>query len=173
MTEQSGEQPSEPKEAPKEQPKDDGARFTQAQLNSFLANQKREIESRYEGFDDIKAKAAEFDKLEDEQKNAIDKANEAATSAAKERDTYKGEVDSLKVQLLRQKISATKGLDPDLWDRVRGGTEEEITADVEALVEKFTPAPKRSGAFRSGASAPDGATGKGRAAAALRGMRRD
>ncbi len=119
---------------------------------------------------DLQKRLQEF---EDRDKSEIDKALEAAKSAASERETFKGENESLKVQLLRQKISATKGLDPDLWDRVRGGTEEEITSDVEALVEKFAPAPKRSGAFRSGASASGGATEKQRAAAALRGIRRD
>lgn len=173
MTEQSGEQNTESQEAPKEQQKDDGAKFTQAQLNSFLANQKREIESRYEGFDELKAKAADFDSLTESVKSEVQRATEAAQSAAGERDSLKSENEKLAAQLLRQKISATQGLDPELWDRVQGATAEEIEADVKKLVEKFAVTPKRSGAFRSGASASDGASGKQRAAAALRGMRRD
>lgn len=129
--------------------------FTQSQLTAILDRKTREIESKYEGFDELKAKAADFD------------------AAAGERDSLKSDNDRLTAQLLRQKISATQGLDPELWDRVQGVTAEEIEADVKKLVEKFTVVPKRNGAFRSGASAPDGASGKQRAAAALRGMRRD
>lgn len=175
MTANAGEQPTEPQnDAPADAQKgEDEAKFTQAQLNSFLASQRREIEARFEGFDDLKDKAQQFDKLNDEKKTEVQRASDQAQAAAAERDTFRSENESLKVQLLRQKISATKGLDPDLWDRVIGSTEEEITADVERLVEKFAPAPKRSGALRSGASAPDGTSGKQRAAAALRGLRRD
>jgi len=172
MTEQSGEQQPDPKEAPKEQPKGDEAKFTQAQLNSFLANQKRDIESKYDGFDDIKAKAVEFEKLTESTKTEVQRATEAAQAAAGERDTFKSENEKLRSQLQRQLISATQGLDPELWDRVQGSTVEEIEADVKKLVEKFSVTPKRAGALRSGASVPEGASGK-RGAAALRGLRRD
>lgn len=111
--------------------------------------------------------------FEDRDKTEIDKANEAVKTVATERDTFKSEAEKLKTALQRQKICATKGLDPDLWDRVIGDTEEEITADVERLVEKFAPAPRRSGALRSGASAHEGGNEKQRAAQALRGVRRD
>lgn len=117
---------------------------------------------------DLQRQLKEF---EDRNKSETEKAIEAAKAAAGERDSVKSENAKLQAMLRRQKISATKGLDPDLWDRVIGDTEEEITADVERLVEKFS-APKRTGALRSGASAPDGANGK-RGAAALRGLRRD
>lgn len=119
---------------------------------------------------DLQKRLKEF---EDRDKTEIDKANEAAKTVAGERDSFKSENEKLKTQLLRQKICATKGLDPDLWDRVIGDTEEEITTDVERLVEKFAPAPRRSGALRSGASAPEGGNEKQRAAHALRGIRRD
>ena len=110
--------------------------------------------------------------FEDRNKSEIEKAIEAANATAGERDSFKSENEKLKALLERQKISAREGLDPDLWDRVQGTTVEEIEADVKKLVEKFAVQPKRSGALRSGASAPDGASGK-RGAAALRGLRRD
>lgn len=109
--------------------------------------------------------------FEDRDKSEIDKAIEAANAAAGERDAFRSESESLKKLLERQKISAREGLDPELWDRVQGNTTEEIEADVKKLVEKFST-PKRGGALRSGASAPDGGSGK-RGAAALRGLRRD
>lgn len=110
--------------------------------------------------------------FEDRDKSEIDKAVEAATAAAGERDSVKSENEKLQALLQRQKISAAEGLDPELWDRVQGNTAEEIEADVKKLVEKFSVPPRRGGALRSGASAPEGAGGK-RGAAALRGLRRD
>lgn len=110
--------------------------------------------------------------IEDRDKSATDKAIEAANANAAERDSFKSENESLKTLLLRQKISAKEQLDPDIWDRVRGTTEDEITADVKKLVEKFSVQPKRTGALRSGASASEGAQGK-RGASALRNLRRD
>lgn len=138
-----------------------------------LARERAKLQKQYEGYDDYRAKAEQFDKLNDEKKSEVQRLNDQAQAVIAERDSLLSDNASLQKQILRQRISAAKQLDPDLWDRVRGDTEEDITADVEALVEKFSVAPKRTGALRSGASAPDGATGKQRAAAALRGLRRD
>jgi hypothetical protein len=146
--------------------------FTQAQLNSFLANQKREIESKFEGFDDIKAKASQFDQLTESTKSEIQRATEAATRAQAEKETEAAEKVKAKLENLRYKISAKKGLDPDLWDRVTGSTEDEITADVEKLVTKFGPTGRQpSGPLRSGASAAAGENPKEAAARAIRAMR--
>lgn len=110
--------------------------------------------------------------FEDRDKTEIDKANETAAEFRTRMETEAREKAEVKLENQRFRIAAKKGLDPDLWDRVRGTTEEEITKDVESLVEKFSAPTKRPGALRSGASAPDGDKGK-RGAAALRGLRRD
>ena len=138
-----------------------------------LARERAKIQKQYEGYDAYKQKAEQFDKLNDEKKTEVQRLTEHAQTVIAERDSLLSDNAALQKQLLRQRISAAKGLDPDLWDRVIGDTEDDITSDVERLVEKFSVAPKRPGALRSGASAPDGATGKQRAAAALRGLRRD
>jgi hypothetical protein len=147
--------------------------FTQAQLTAILDRKIRETESKYSGFDEIKGKAEQFDALTETAKTDIQRFQDQLQSTSAERDTFKADNATLKTQLDRQKISATKGLDPDLWDRVTGSTAEEITADVEKLVAKFQPASRvtlgsRSG---SGASAPDGKDPKERAANAVRGLR--
>lgn len=147
--------------------------ITQEQMNKLLAAQKRDIENQYSGFDDIRAKAEQFDALTETAKTDIQRFQDQLQSATSERDALKAEKESLATQLLRQKICASKGLDADLWDRVTGTSEEDIAADVEKLVAKFQPATRvqlgsRSG---SGASAPDGKNPKERAAQALRGLR--
>lgn len=146
--------------------------FTQAQLNSFLASQKRDIEAKFDGFDDIKAKATQFDQLTESTKSEVQRANETAAEFKARSETEAREKAEVKLENLRYKISAKKGLDPDLWDRVTGTTEEEISADVEQLVTKFGPTGKQpTGPLRSGASAGAAANPKDAAVRALRAMR--
>lgn len=147
--------------------------FTQAQLNAVVASARREVESKFDGFDDFKGKAEQFDALTETAKTDNQRRDEQLQTTAAERDSFKTKYESAETELLRQKISSTEGLDADLWDRVTGTTEEDITADVKKLVEKFQPPSRvrlgsRSG---SGASAPDGKDPKERAANALRGLR--
>lgn len=172
MTEQEEQQPTP--EAPsggKGEGKGDG--ITQEQMNKLLAAQKREIEGQFAGFDDIKTKAEQFDALTETAKTETQRLQEQLQTLTSSSEVDKAEKAAMATQLLRQKISATEGLDADLWDRVTGATEEDITADVKKLVEKFQPPSRvrlgsRSG---SGASAPDGKDPKERAANALRGLR--
>lgn len=161
--------PVEPKtpEAPPEKT------FTQAQLNSFLASQKRDIESKFDGFEDIKAKATQFDQLTESTKSEVQRANESAAEFKARSETEAREKDAVKLENRRYKISAEKRLDPDLWDRVTGSTDEEITADVDKLVTKFGSTAKPAGALRSGASASTATNPKERAASALRALRQN
>lgn len=173
MTAPAGDQQPEPSSEPKATPNDDAPKFTQAQLNSFLAEERRKTESKFDGFDEVKAKAEQFDALTETAKSDNQRLQEALQSATSSYEAEKAISASQAAQLLRQKICASKGLDADLWDRVTGTTEDDIAADVEKLVAKFQPASRvqlgsRSG---SGASAPDGKNPKERAAAALRGLR--
>lgn len=167
----------EPQDAPTTDPKPQAESqvektFTQAQLNSFLASQKRDIESKFDGFDDIKAKATQFDQLTESTKSEVQRANETAASEKAGREAEAREKAAVQLENLRYKVSAKKGLDPDLWDRVTGTTEEEITADVEKLVTKFGPTTRQpSGPLRSGASAGAAANPKDAAVRAIRAMR--
>jgi hypothetical protein len=149
------------------------AAITQEQMNKLLAAQKRDIESQFSGFDDIKAKAEQFDALTETAKSDMQRLQEQLQSTTAAFEAEKAEKSTLATQLMRSKISASKGLDADLWDRVTGATEEDITADVEKLVAKFQPPSRVSLGSRSGsgASAPDGKDPKERAAAAVRGLR--
>ncbi|MCG7592392.1 hypothetical protein [Mycobacterium sp. PSTR-4-N] len=147
------------------------ATFTQDRVNALLAEERRNTEKRFEGHDDFKAKAEQFDALTASQKTELQTANDAASDFKSKWETSEKDNGKLRTQLDRQKIAATKGLDPDLWDRVRGTTSEEIEADVQKLVDKFgTQGPRDNGPLRSGASTPDGQSKKERAASALRSL---
>lgn len=147
------------------------ATFTQERVNALLAQERRDTEKRFEGFDELKDKAAKFDQLTEAQKTELQTANDAASDFKSKWETSEKDKATLQTQLDRQKIAATQHLDPDLWDRVRGTTAEEIEADVKKLVEKFgTSGPRDNAPLRSGASMPDGLTEKQRAANALRSL---
>jgi regulator of replication initiation timing len=148
--------------------------LTQDHVNKLLASQKREIEGKYAGYEDLKDKATKYDALSATTKTDIERFQEQLNSATSENGTLKTDNERLQTQLARQQEAAKQGLDPELWDRVTGKTAEEIEADVKKLVEKFgagtrstTVIGPRSG---SGASAPDGRTAKQRAAAGFRSL---
>lgn len=149
--------------------------ITQEQMNKILAAQKREIESKYDGYDDLKAKAEQLDSLTEAAQSDLERVTGQANDWKSKAEGAETKAQTLEKQLLRHQISAKQQLDPDLWDRVKGDTAEEIEADVKALVTKFGTSgggsrpPK---GLQSGASAADSATKKERAAAAVRGMAR-
>ncbi|WP_145013439.1 hypothetical protein [Mycobacterium marseillense] len=172
--------------------------FTQAELNAIVARERREAAAKFAGYDEYKAKAEQLDALTQSTPAPNDDADQAATDQPPDTDTdaaasttesesgttevpevsaqddeIQAENMRLKTQLLRQQISAVAGLAPDLWDRVKGTTPEEIAADAATLVAKFPPKPKPPlGSLKSGASTHDYRSPKERAAAALRGMHR-
>lgn len=144
--------------------------ITQAQLNKLLAAQKRDIEAKFDGHDELKAKAQQYDALEDSVKSDVQRANDSAAEFKAKAESEAAASAAVKLENLRYRISAKKGLDPELWDRVTGATEEEIEADVDKLVTKFSVHERKSpiGALRSGASTASNADPKAQAAAALR-----
>lgn len=70
---------------PKADPPGDQAKtFTQAELERIVQDRVARESKKYDGFDDLKTKAAEFDKIQDQQKSELQRANERAEKA--ERD---------------------------------------------------------------------------------------
>lgn len=147
--------------------------YNDDQVNAIVAKARREIESKFEGFDELKQKASQYDQLTESAKSELERATTSASEFKSKWEAEQGKTSKLETQLLRQQISAKNQLDADLWDRVKGTTAEEIESDVKKLVEKFgtTGGGRPSRGLHSGASASEGSTEKQRAAAALRGVR--
>lgn len=134
--------------------------FTQAQLDKILSNRLPEYES-------LKTKAAQLDALTESVKTAEEQQNDWRTKA----ESAEAELAWRDTLLMRQEIAAKKGLDPNLWSRIRGETKDEIEADIGEL-QGFTTAPKpRNAPLKSGASTDSAASKKERAVQALRGAR--
>ena len=63
--------------------------FTQAELDSIVADRLKRERAKYEGFEELKSKAAKFDELEETRKSELQKATERA-------EKLQGELDSIK-----------------------------------------------------------------------------
>lgn len=60
--------------------------FTQAELDGHFAAKTKELEGKYADYDDIKAKAAKLDEIEEAAKSDLQKSEDATAKAEKERD---------------------------------------------------------------------------------------
>lgn len=111
----------------------DGKTFTQDEVNNLIAREKGQIQRKYEGYDELKAKADKFDELEHASKSDLEKV-------AGERDTLKGELEPTRAENLRLRVAIDKKLPAELVDRLRGSTKEEIEADADELMKLVEPA---------------------------------
>lgn len=103
------------------------------------ADDKPKEQTDNKALEDLKKKNKEqADKLaafEKKEKEEADKQKSIEQKLA-ERDA---ELAKTRREALVTKLAAKKGLDADLMDRVQGETEEEITADIDLLLSKFSP----------------------------------
>jgi hypothetical protein len=125
--------------------------------------------AKFADYDDIKTKAAEFDKAQDAAKTELQKAAERAEKAESERDT-------LRTASLRAEVALAKGLTASQAKRLVGSTKEELEADADELLADLGPSKTTNKAdpknLRSGSSgSSEQLTGKEKAAAALRQLR--
>jgi len=96
--------------------------FSQEDVNKLLATQKREIREKFADYDELRERVSKVDELTN--------ANTSLT----------GQLDSLKLDNLRLTVAMKKSLPPELAERLRGATEEELEADAESLLKFATKA---------------------------------
>lgn len=139
---------------------------SQAELDRIIGERLNREKAKFADYDDLKAKAAKFDEVEQASKTELQKAQEAAQAA--ERRAVKAEGAALRTQ-----VAASKGVPAGA---LSGSTKEELEAAADALLawrgEKKTTKPDLKD-LRSGSKGDEdaGLTGKERAAAALRQLR--
>ncbi len=84
----------------------DVARFTQADLERILADRLSRERAKYEGFEELQARAEKWDEYEEAQKSELVKAQEAAAKAIREREVGLREANE---RLLRAAFLAEAG----------------------------------------------------------------
>lgn len=98
---------------------------SQEAFNAILAKRlEQQARNQFGDYEDVKAKAARLDELEQASKTEADKQRERLEAAERE-------LAETRVTALRATIASRKGIDPDL---LTGSTEEEIEAFADKLI---------------------------------------
>lgn len=100
--------------------------FTQEDVNRLLAQERRTQESRFAGFEDFKAKAEQFDQIEEQSKTELERMTARAEQA--EQAMKRAEHERARLQ-----VATAKGLPPELAARLQGESQEELEADADQL----------------------------------------
>ena len=121
---------------------EDSKTFTQDEVNAIVTKRLAQEKAKYEGFDEIKAKAEEYDKLEEANKSELQKASEKIASLEAELNS-KRKADE--VRELRDKVAEATGIPAKL---LTGDTEEdciEQANNIKAFANPSYPTVKDAG----------------------------
>lgn len=137
--------------------------FTQEQVNALLAQQKRSVAEKFADYDDVKAKAAKLDEIEQSSKSELQKLTE-------ENATLKTRVESFeRDQQVKQWAAEIVKDSPVPASALRGNTREELEAHFKELDALIPKSQQKRPVVPPGK--PSGEEAGSRAAAALRMMR--
>ena len=127
--------------------------FTQAELNAIVQSRVGELTDKYKNYEELKEKAQKFDKIEEQSKSELQKANERADALQKELEGMK-QADS--VRKIREEVATELGVPANL---LTGATKEECEAQAKGILSfaktDAYPAVKDGGEVRN---APSGKT---------------
>ena len=101
--------------------------FTQDEVNGIVAERLSRDRQKFADYETLKQKAAEFDKMQEENKSELQKATERADSLEKELTALKK---ANEVQAIRQKISKATGVPTEL---LTAETEDDCLAQAQAI----------------------------------------
>ena len=121
--------------------------FTQEELNSIVQKRVGELTSKYENYEELKAKAQKFDALAEESKTELQKATEKADALEKELTSLKT---ANKVRAIREEVAKDKGVPANL---LTGETKEDCEKQADDIIAfakpKSYPAVKDKGEVRT------------------------
>lgn len=120
-----------------------GTAFTQADVDRIVRDRLARQKAQFGDYDDLKTKAAEFDKIAESQKSELEKAQERATKAEAEAQATQERAQRLLTDASLQAAAAGKLADPTdvaLIDRTaieygEDGAPTNVAALVDALIE--------------------------------------
>ena len=132
-----------------------GKTFTQAELDQIVTDRLARERKKYEGFDELKAKASKLDELEAANKTELEKATRRAEEADQKRLEAETRLAAKELETAKREALEKAGLAPSLWSRVLGTTPEEISADVAELAKVVAKAPVKIGDSTNPKPLPD------------------
>lgn len=112
--------------------------FSQEQVNAIVADRLSREREKYKDYNDLKNKAAEYDKQQEANKTELQKAQDRADALEKELSGLKAQE---KVREIRTKVSSETGVPSEL---LTGSDEDACKAQAEAIL-KFAKGNKYPG----------------------------
>lgn len=109
--------------------------FTQEEVNNIIAERIGRERAKYEGFEELKAKAEKLDEIEAANKSELEKANEKAAKLESELKAIK---EAEAVRGIRENVAKETGIPANL---LTGNTKEECEAQAAAIADFAKPAP--------------------------------
>ena len=113
-------------------PADTGKTFTQEQVNDLIAREKGKIQAKFEGFDDLKAKAAELDQIKEANASELEKA-QSKTKKETER------AETAEAKLLRYEVAQEKEIPAKLVPLLTATDKESLEAQADLIHENAKP----------------------------------
>lgn len=114
---------------------------SQEELDRIIQKRVARVEARYEGFEDLKAKADRAAELEGVAEDLRKRVEAFESKEAR--------------SVLVRKVASDNGVDHELLSEMRGDSEEELTAQAKRLAERLKPvAPVIPGQAKSPENAP-------------------
>lgn len=114
-------------------PEAENKTFTQAELDAIVSERLKRERSKYEGYEDLKAKAAKLDELEAASKTELQKATEKAQKLETELNNLKK---AESVREIREKVATEKGIPVSL---LTADTEEDCVKQAEGILSFANP----------------------------------
>ena len=102
--------------------------FTQEEVNSFLAKDRKQMAEKYADYDALKEKAARLDKIEEDAKSELQKATERAEKLETELSELKH---ASEVRSIRDKVAQETGVPASL---LTGNTEDECKEQASGIL---------------------------------------
>lgn len=106
---------------------------------------KNQYEKKYEGYEDFKAKAEQFDQLEAEKGSDIEKLTRRAEKAERDFADLQSKLAAAERSSMVRDIADELGLPKALIKRVQGDNEDDIRADIEDLLQGLPSTTKEKG----------------------------
>ena len=109
--------------------------FTQEEVNSFLAKDRKQMTEKYADYEALKEKASRLDEIEAANKSELEKANEKAAKLETELKAIK---EAEKIREIRESVAKETGIPANL---LTGTTEEECKTQAAAIADFAKPSP--------------------------------
>ena len=118
-----------------ENPSREGSRtFTQEEVNSMLAKERRDTEAKFAGYADLKAKAEEYDKQVEAGKSELERANDKLAKANAELNALKAEKE--RAAIVAQ-VAKDTGVPLSVVESLNGEDAEALKEQAESIAAQY------------------------------------